>query len=263
MIETFLKILSNKRVSQDTFLLRLLSPEIAACAVPGQFLMVRINDGLDPVLRRPFSICGVEEEGIVRILFKVVGRGTRFLSNKVSGESLSVLGPLGKGFENTGKSKNIFFVSGGIGIAPLLFLYQSTVEKSDITFLTGFRSSGEIIDPVLTGENINTVIATDDGSMGYNGRITSLLSDRIKHGVSSDIYLYACGPLPMLKGLREICLRHKIACQVSMETIMACGLGACQGCVIQSDISKADRPYVHVCKEGPVFDIDDIDWNNI
>ena len=262
MIEKSIKILSNNSVTSDTFLLRFLSPEMAASAKPGQFLMVRINESIDPVLRRPFSICGVEDEGIIKILYKVVGKGTGILSDKKAGEYLSVLGPLGKGFKTAGQSKKIFLVAGGIGIAPLLFLHQ-IIESSDIAFLTGFKTSSEIINPVSTGSNIANVIATDDGSLGYNGRVTDLLVENLEQNKQNSLSLYACGPLPMLKAVRDASLRYKIPCQVSMETFMACGLGACQGCVVRSEITKTNTQYLHVCKEGPVFDIDEIDWKNI
>jgi dihydroorotate dehydrogenase electron transfer subunit len=262
MIETSIKIISNNSVTSDTFLLRISSPELAAGARPGQFLMVRTSNCMDPVLRRPFSICGVEDEGTIKILYKVVGRGTKILSNKKSGEYLSVLGPLGKEFKMPDRSEVIFLVAGGIGIAPLLFLYQE-IKSFDINFLTGFRTSKEIIDPSLTGNKINNLIATDDGSMGYSGRVTDLLLEKLEHSRQKNISIYACGPLPMLKAVRNAALKYNIPCQVSMETFMACGLGACQGCVLGSDRVKTGRAYLHVCKEGPVFDINEIDWENI
>ena len=262
MIENSIKILSNNSVISDTFLLRLNSPELAASAKPGQFVMVRVHDSIDPALRRPFSICGVEDESIIKILYKVVGKGTQILANKTAGEYLSVLGPLGKGFDLPYQSKKTFYVAGGIGIAPLLFLYQKT-ELSDVTFLTGFRTSGEIINPSLTGNKIDAQIATDDGSMGYNGRVTDLLLEELEHHKQEDMSIFSCGPLPMLKAVRNICLKYNIHCQVSMETFMACGLGACQGCVVRSDMTKTNSSYLHICKEGPVFDVNEIDWGNI
>ena len=262
MIENSIKILSNSSVISDTFLLRLQSPELAASATPGQFLMVRVNDSIDPALRRPFSICGVEDESIIKILYKVVGKGTQSLSNKKAGDSLSILGPLGKGFDLPDQIKKTFFVAGGMGIAPLLFLSQKT-ELTNITFLTGFRTSGEIIEPSLAGYKIDNLIATDDGSMGYNGRVTDLLVENLEQNKMKDIGICTCGPLPMLKAVSKIYLKYDIPCQVSMETFMACGIGVCQGCVVRSDTARTDKSYLHVCKEGPVFDINEIDWENI
>ncbi len=262
MIEKYLMILSNENVAQDIFLLRLLSPELSAGAVPGQFLMVRVNDSIDPVLRRPFSICGTEEEGIVKILYKVIGRGTEFLSMKKAGEHISILGPLGKGFRIHHGPNNSILVAGGIGIAPLLFL-SHYIDSTETNLLTGFRTSREIVDPVLTGNNIVSEIATDDGTMGFKGVVTDMLYKKLEKNIFKETRIYACGPLPMLKSVARISSEFKIPCQVSMETFMACGLGVCQGCVVRYDTSKNEVPYLHVCKEGPVFDINEIDWDNV
>jgi dihydroorotate dehydrogenase electron transfer subunit len=262
MIETTVKILSNTCVIPGIFLLRFHSPELAAEAKPGQFVMARINDGIDPCLRRPFSISGTEQEGVVRILYKVVGNGTVILSNKRAGEELSVLGPLGKGFDTLARAEHIFIVAGGIGIAPMLFLSQS-VDKNAVTFLAGFRQSDEIIDPALIDINQDIIITTDDGSKGYHGRVTDLLIQELEKHRSNAIGIYACGPLPMLKALNAISKKYNIPCKVSMETFMACGIGACQGCVVRAKSAGDKVSYHHVCKEGPVFNINEIDWENI
>lgn len=262
MIETHVKILSNACVTPGIFLLRFGSPALSAEAKPGQFIMVRVNDGIDPCLRRPFSISGTEEGGVVRILYKAVGKGTIILSNKRAGDRLSVLGPLGKGFAVADLQQRIFIVAGGIGIAPMFFLSQ-VADKNAVTFLAGFRRSDEIIDPALVGIKEDISIATDDGSMGYHGRVTDLLEQEIIKHSHNSIGVYACGPLPMLKALSGISKKYKIPCRVSMETFMACGLGACQGCVVRSASALKQISYYHVCKDGPVFDINEIDWDNI
>ncbi len=261
MIEKLCKILSNNQVAPDTYLIRFSSPEIASEAVPGQFVMLRINEGFDPSLRRPFSICGVEGEDVVKILYKVVGKGTKGLTYKDAGDSISVLGPLGKGFSTPDPLKENFLVAGGIGIAPLLFLYQKN-KSAKIHFLSGFRTSGEIIDPGTAGFDAEHMIATDDGSAGYDGRVTGLLAEKLEQYKPDDTCVYTCGPHPMLKAVRDECLKNNVPCQVSMETFMACGLGACQGCVVKSDLTAVKTPYLHVCKEGPVFDMNNIDWES-
>lgn len=244
------------------FLLRIHAPELAVSAMPGQFIMVRINEGIDPCLRRPFSISGTEDGGIVRVLYKTVGKGTLMLSNKRAGEELSILGPLGKGFKISDQNRHHFIVAGGIGVAPMFFISQ-VFKKEEVTFLAGFRRSDEVITPDLVGLKQDIYIATDDGSLGYNGRVTDLLIQEIeKHG-NNDAGIYACGPLPMLKALSIIANKYKIPCNVSMETFMACGLGACQGCVVRAPSDLDTISYHHVCKEGPVFDINEIDWKMI
>jgi dihydroorotate dehydrogenase electron transfer subunit len=262
MIETHAKILSNTCIAPGIFLLRFNSPELAAFAKPGQFVMVRVNDGIDPCLRRPFSISGTEQGGVVRILYKVVGKGTLILANKRAGEDLSVLGPLGKGFDTTDQAERLFIVAGGIGIAPMFFLSQA-VDKKAVTFMAGFRRADEIIDPVSSGIKQDILIATDDGSRGYNGRVTDLLTLEIEKQRGVTIGIYACGPLPMLKALNIVSKKYNLPCKVSMETFMACGLGACQGCVVRAKSALDKVSYHHVCKEGPVFDINEIDWENI
>jgi dihydroorotate dehydrogenase electron transfer subunit len=262
MIDTSIKILSNTCITPGIFLLRFNSQELAAQARPGQFIMVRVNDSIDPCLRRPFSISGTEEGGVVRILYKVVGKGTEILSNKKTGEQLSVLGPLGKGFDLGDPVEHLLIVAGGIGIAPMFFFYQAVHQKT-ITFLAGFRTSDEIIDPASAGLKQDIVIATDDGSIGYHGRVTDLVTLEIEKRRSDAISIYGCGPLPMLKTLSKIAEKYGIPCKVSMETFMACGLGACQGCVVRAKSAGDIVSYHHVCKEGPVFDINEIDWENI
>jgi dihydroorotate dehydrogenase electron transfer subunit len=262
MIDTHVKIISNTCIAQGIFLLRFDSPYLAAEARPGQFIMVRVNDGVDPCLRRPFSISGTEEGGVVRILYKVVGKGTEILSKKRAGDRLSVLGPLGKGFDVTLRALHLFIVAGGIGIAPMFFLLQA-VDNNAVTFLAGFRQADEIIDPVSVGIKQDISIASDDGSKGYHGRVTGLLEQEIIKHKDNSIGIYACGPLPMLKALYSLSKKYRIPCEVSMETFMACGLGACQGCVVRSTSALDQISYHHVCKDGPVFDINEIDWENI
>lgn len=259
MIEKSLKILSNKSVTSDTFLLRLSAPEIADMATPGQFLMVKVDDSTDPLLRRPFSICDATEDGVIKILYRVIGRGTKSLSNKKEGENISVLGPLGSGFRIPDPPHKIILVAGGIGIAPLLFLYKKT-SSADVAFMAGFRTSNEIIDPNTIENNIKAEIATDDGSMGYNGRVTNLLEENLRQDTQNNFSIYSCGPHPMLKAVAEIAHKYNVPCQVSMETFMACGLGVCQGCIVKTNQQKTHAPYQHVCKEGPVFESNKIDW---
>lgn len=263
MFEQSINIISNNEVAPDTFMLRLLSPDIASAARPGQFVMIKVGDSFDPLLRRPFSICGTEEGGIVRILFKAVGRGTALLAARKEGESIPVLGPLGSGFALLHTEKPVFLMAGGIGIAPVLFLFQY-LKPHNYKFLSGYRTSAEIINIDGAGiPDFKMDIATDDGSEGFNGRVTNLLEDILDSGIEEPAVIYACGPLPMLKETARISLERNLGCQVSMETLMACGIGVCQGCAISllSDIKEA--PYHRVCKEGPVFDSREIDWNRL
>lgn len=265
MIDQHIEIAFNREITSGIFLLGLRSPSLASESRPGQFVMLRVNQGIDPLLRRPFSICGTTDGKIVLILYKIVGHGTEMLAGRKAEEKLSVMGPLGKGFNLPGKNEKAVLVSGGIGIAPLNFLADA-LKNDQMEFMSGFDTSGNIISSKeITGRSINISIATDDGSEGYSGMVTGLLDeylDKDIHEKDSKV-IYACGPSAMLKKVSSIAAYRRIPCQVSLEALMACGLGACQGCAVkilpQNDLTL----YRHVCKDGPVFPAHIIDWSGI
>ena len=263
MIDQVAEIVFNTRVTKNIFLIGLKSSHIARLARPGQFVMVQVRKGIDPLLRRPFSICGTRDKDLFLILYKVVGKGTTILSETRKGESISVLGPLGTAFEPSKSHKLSILVAGGMGVAPLYFLYQN-INKKSVKFFAGFGSSDEIIkaDRILDLK-IESAIATDDGSEGHRGMVTGLLSDYLKQEeIKADFAsLYACGPLPMLKTVSVMAAERKLPCYVSLETGMACGLGACQGCAVRA--YSEEIKYLHVCKDGPVFHAQEIDWENV
>jgi len=265
MIERIIKIVFNRIVAPDTFLMGFRSPEIASESRPGQFVMVRVGATKDPLLRRPFSVCGVMEGDLICILYRVVGHGTKIMSQKEEGEILSVIGPLGRGFELPEGDKKVMLVSGGIGVAPLFYLAQA-MKTGDVEFMAGFNSSREIIDAnQISNLQLNISLATDDGTTGYAGTVTDLLTNYLdqNHVKNGSFYLYACGPLPMLKSVVSIAYDRDITCQVSMEASMACGLGACQGCAVKAYALEGQTHYHQVCKDGPVFPANVLDWNSI
>lgn len=203
---------------------------------PGQFYMIRGWNGLDPLLPRPISIADINN-GNITFLYEVRGRGTHIISQLKEGDSLSILGPLGNGF-SIDKSKKIAIVSGGIGIAPMLYLSKHLNNKADL--YAGFRNEGYYIDSF--SQYVDDIfISTEDGSQGYKGYIVDII-DPEKYDL-----IYSCGPLPMMKALIDKC-RGKAPLYISMESRMACGVGACLGCVVET-IDGIER----VCKEGPVF----------
>lgn len=260
MIEQDIKIVFNKKVAAGTFFMGLRSPGIAAEAKPGQFVMLKVGQGMDPLLRRPFSICGVREKDLILILYRVVGQGTRIMRDAGEGESLSVLGPLGSGFKISHEGEKSILVAGGMGIAPLLFL-ASAMEPGSFSFFAGFGSAEKIVAADETNPSeLNISVSTDDGSAGHKGFVTELLKDSLD-GFNGGINpaVFACGPLSMLKEVSALTLDKGFPCQVSLESAMACGLGACQGCAISSSSEKATA-YYHVCQDGPVFDVDALNW---
>ena len=262
MFEQNTKIIFNKRLAPETFLMAMESPAVVANARPGQFVMIRVTSGIDPLLRRPFSICATRGDDLFLILYKVVGRGTALMSKAKEGETLAVLGPLGNGFDLPKRECNGVLVAGGIGIAPLIFLAQA-MDTGKTAFLTGYRSKNEILPLEPFGlDAMEPLISTDDGTAGHHGFVTELLENHLA-GLSGDPpQIFSCGPLPMLNHVAGLALKRNIPCQVSLETGMACGLGACQGCVVRAP-SGETRTYFHVCKNGPVFDVEKLDWKTL
>ncbi|MEK6714600.1 MAG: dihydroorotate dehydrogenase electron transfer subunit [Candidatus Omnitrophota bacterium] len=258
------KIISNKKISQKYFKIGLEAPAIAKEALPGQFIMARLNNGYEPLLRRPFSIHRVKGQGLrvkgeIEILYEVVGEGTEILSQKKYGEYLDIIGPLGKGFDYPlPLTPYPLLVAGGMGVAPLVFLAEEIkkcqsvkVSKCQTLVLIGARTENQILcEKEFKNLGYNVKIATDDGSHGFKGRVTELLEKHLrstKHEARSTIY--ACGPKPMLKEVAKISFEHKIPAQISLEEYMACGIGACLGCAVETKSG-----YQRVCREGPVFD---------
>ena len=255
------EVLRNESLGSDIYRLTIMAPQIADDARPGQFVMVQTATGQDPLLRRPFSIHQVSGSGTVQILFKVVGRGTQILAETKKGASLSVFGPLGKGFNLSSPGKNICMIGGGMGIAPLLFLGKWLLRSGfsgNLLSLLGARNASEInpLKEDFSHLGINPIIATDDGSTGHHGLVTQLMLKQMDP--SEDWLILTCGPYPMMRGVVEICQGMNWRCQVSMETMMACGMGACLGCAISKPNDL--HSYQHVCKDGPVFDMSEIVW---
>lgn len=255
------RILYNDRLTEGYFRLGLewKTPEVRA----GHFVMLRVSDGLDPLLRRPFGVFrllgakGKASKGTgVELLYRVVGRGTEILSAKRPGECLGVLGPLGNGFPMPEKGQKAVMVTGGMGIVPLYMLAERLGEA---TLLFGARSKKEtVLLKDFRGLGLKIKTATEDGTVGVKGFVTALLEKELK----KDTLVYACGPMPMLKAVSRMCRDAKVKCLVSLERSMACGIGVCLGCAVRTMNHEAGemRNYRMVCSDGPVFDSEDIDW---
>lgn len=244
-------IQKTEKLAEDIFLLRLESDKISAEAVPGQFVNVRCSSGLDAYLRRPISICSVDQKAkTFDIVYMNRGKGTNLLCSLKAGDSVDAMGPLGKGFTLPKDGERIAVVGGGIGIFPLLYLLQRSGNADKTAFL-GFRTKNAVVMQDDFQKVIQEIIiSTDDGSFGLNGLITrpflSWLEDEKPHRV------YTCGPLPMMKAVAEACIRQGVFCEVSMEQRMGCGIGACLVCACKVKDGE-DYQYEHVCSDGPVF----------
>lgn len=223
---------------------------------PGQFFMLSLDKRLDPLLKRPFSLHRFIS-GDLQFLYRVVGKATSILKEKKAGDILELIGPLGNGFplDEIERVKPIL-VAGGMGIAPLVAL-TDRIAKEEPLFFYGARTKAEVLClNELSFIGVTPKISTDDGSVGRKGFITELVDEFLSKHQSFDNYtIYACGPKPMLSVLAAIAKRHKVKAYMALEESMACGVGACLGCVI-----KTVDGYKRVCKEGPVFSFNDIMW---
>jgi dihydroorotate dehydrogenase electron transfer subunit len=268
--QTKSKIIEHE-VSETSCRLLIDAPEIARVANPGQFVHVLCGGSCDPLLRRPFSIYRAESEsGQIAILYEIRGRGTALLAEKKPGDDVDLIGPLGKGFELPASGDQpVMLVGGGIGMPPLYFLAQriaTTVGHECMTFHMGAQTASKHVcyDEwfYFCGEDENKYWpATDDGSIGEQCLVTDLLRKRLEASAgSAQPLIYACGPIPMLKAVAGIAKENGAKCQVSLEAKMACGVGACMGCVIKVRDGDGFK-YVRVCHEGPVFDAAEVIWD--
>jgi len=256
------EILLNEMIAPEYYKMVLKSPEIVRTANPGQFVHIRVSDGYEPLLRRPFSIHAIrDKEDMVEILYKVVGKGTALLSEKKVGEKLDVIGPLGNEFNiNKKRLKNkskIVIIGGGVGIAPLFFLTQKAIAYSNniIVFIGAKTKALILCEQKIKDLGVEVQVATEDGSYGHKGLVTDFLNSLS----SMDISLFACGPSIMLREVAKFSIKHNLPCQVSLESRMACGIGACLGCATKVQ-SEEETIYKRVCKDGPVFDANEIIW---
>ncbi|OGP95529.1 MAG: hypothetical protein A2157_09700 [Deltaproteobacteria bacterium RBG_16_47_11] len=269
------EILSNKKLSDQYYVMELRCPELTDGVKPGQFLMFRVREGYEPYLRRPFSFYGIKfskDQRTFEILYKVVGLGTRMMTGMKRGEKIDIIAPLGNGFSLPSDIRTAVIVAGGIGLAPLLFLTEEVnknrKDKVEAIFLYGGRGKADIID-IDRIKNISSEvrICTEDGSMGSKMLVTELLEGYLKEKRTGEYDqrstgIFSCGPKAMLKIVSSIARKYNIPCQVSLESFMACGFGACLGCVVKVLQGKnGDIAYERVCKEGPVFDSERIVWD--
>lgn len=286
------KVISNRRIIPQYYKLIVNAPQIAKKACPGQFVNVRIQEGYEPFLRKPFSIYRIGPQSVgqksnIELLYKVVGKGTNILSQKTQGEHLDVIGPLGKGYILPGKARKfqnsrnhrrrmpqidlqnkqkpkVILVGGGIGIASLFFLAEMLTRDRffSVTVLIGTKCKNEL----LCKDNFNKLgcqvkVATEDGSYGFKGLVTNLLKKEFTLCKSLPIsIIYACGPSLMLKDVAKISEKINIPCQVCLEEYMACGVGTCLGCAVKIKSQISLNPF-----QGNTFPTDTLstEWEYV
>lgn len=259
MAEKFMEkavVLSQEQIASQIFSLWIQTEQIARMAVPGQFLSVYSKDS-GRMLPRPISICETDvEKNSVRLVYRVAGKGTEEFCRLVPGDQVEVLGPLGNGFplERCEEGKKAFLIGGGIGVPPLVELSKRL--KGEIQIVAGYRD--ELFLTEEFSQNSTLYVATEDGSAGTKGNVLDCIRE---NGLKADI-IYACGPTPMLRALKAYAQEQHIECWLSLEERMACGVGACLACVCKTkEVDEHSRvKNKRVCKEGPVFRAEEIEW---
>jgi dihydroorotate dehydrogenase electron transfer subunit len=271
MYDGLVRVAHQEELGAQTHLLTLDAPAIAQETQPGQFVMLQSAPRGGPLLRRPFSVQRVHDDGGIEILYKVVGVGTAAMAALVPGDRVTALGPLGHPFTMPSRSEHAVLLGGGVGIPPMVILsdHLRAAGHTAWTALLGLRSAmqrgaavGFHRGPAPGPGQVE--FATMDGSLGHKGHVVSLLRTLRDTGrLDGPLRLYACGPMAMLRAVAVEAANLRVPCEVSVETMMGCGVGVCMGCVIESSawVSAADRrafsPYDRwwlACKRGPVFD---------
>lgn len=252
------KILANKQVAKGFYRMRLGSPYLAKSTKPGQFFEIRCSKANKPLLRRPLSAHRILDGG-VELLYEAVGPGTEHLSRKTAGEYLDVVGPLGNGFNISSDKRPAILVAGGVGVASLLALAEKISSKNigSYVIIGARKAQGVLCEKELKKMGCFVMVSTEDGSRGHKGYATDILRHLLEVVKCQTSGIYACGPHPMLKAAAHIAYLSGIQCQVSLDERMACGIGVCLGCPVKV---KTKGVYKMVCKDGPVFNAEEIAW---
>ncbi len=246
------KVTAHQQVNETDYIITLQTDQIARVSEAGQFVQVKVTEGFEPILRRPLSIHTVDrEKKEIKLYYQILGKGTEILSKVREEEIINLLGPLGTGFDTALENSKALLIGGGLGQAPLLYLAEELERKKNTVFLAlGTRDEVSLRNVVCFDDVCQEVsLATEDGSVGFKGYITDNLPEIIETFKPERIY--ACGPSPMMKKIKEIAKTYQIPCQLSLETRMACGIGVCLGCTVKP--SDQSKPYLKACVDGPVF----------
>lgn len=245
----------NIALNATNFLIRLCSSEPLPQLIPGQFVNIEIKDTSEIFLRRPFSIFEVDYmQNTISLIVKILGRGSKKLTEIRKGESLSIIFPLGKGFTHPKEKDYILLIGGGSGVAPMLFLAkESGINQNNVSLLLGARTKEDHINVDNYLQYGNFYFTTEDGSFGEKGFVTQ--HSVFQNNINNYDKIYACGPIAMMKAIAKEAKKANVFCEVSLENLMACGFGVCLCC-----IEPTVKGNLCVCTEGPVFNINDLKW---
>ena len=256
------KLIKKEELKKDIFKFSVKAKEITDIAKPGNFIEIRISDQVEPFLRRPISIYNIDREnGVLEFIFQVKGKGTEILSKREEGQDVDIIGPLGNGTFKFQDYKNIAVIGGGIGVFPLYELSKEAKEAGkNVNVYLGFRDKEFVVLENEFKKVCNKLIlSTDNGTYGENGFAINFLKEDCR--IKKPDCIFSCGPLPMLRAVKEFAIQNDIPCQVSLEERMGCGIGVCVGCSVKTAKSPKDAPeYYGVCKLGPVFDAKEVDF---
>lgn len=255
------QVTSQIKLAEDIYSMWIKFPkdaDVAGMAVPGQFISMYCHDG-SRMLPRPISICEINTpDNMLRVVYRIAGKGTEEFSKLGAGSTIDIIAPLGNGFTiNIHSFKKVLLIGGGIGIPPMLGLAKALKAggSASIDAVLGYRDGTLFLKDEFEAY-ARVYVSTEDGSAGIKGNVVDVIRE---HGIQADI-IYACGPLPMLRGIKSLAKERGIKAQLSLEERMACGIGACLGCVCQSK-EKDGHSNVNnkrICKDGPVFDSEEI-----
>jgi len=250
-----LVVTENIALNTTNFLIKLASSDSLPLLKPGQFVNIEIKDSCEIFLRRPFSVFDVDyETNTMSLIVKILGRGSKKLTEIKTGESISVIFPLGKGFSYPKKDDRILLIGGGSGVAPMLFLAkESGLKRENISLILGAKTIDDHINVDDYGQYCNLYYTTEDGSLGEKGFVTQ--HSVFQNNLNNYDKIYACGPDAMMKAIAKEAKKENVFCEVSLENLMACGFGVCLCC-----IEPTIKGNLCVCTEGPVFNINDLKW---
>jgi dihydroorotate dehydrogenase electron transfer subunit len=279
-------VLANEELAPGFWKMRLVAPGIAAATKPGQFVNIKVTRCKDPLFRRPFTVFRCSDFGGgnigIELVYEIVGRGTRVMSDMRKGEELDLIGPLGRGFECRHDKRVHILVGSGVGLPALFMLGEELSlaagrrELELVIMIDAKTKKRLILEEEFRSLNGKTMISIHDGGYGYHGYVTEMLRTYIdEEGIAADCAIYACGPELMFKAMVPICSQYNVPAQISMERNMGCGVGACLSCVCRvnkeavmkyRDIrsshvqfeDEGNSGYALVCRDGPVFNIDEV-----